>query len=483
MEEKKIRRACSIIFILTVLIAILLYCVGGEQFHYRDDKTAMVTPSTVIGEILDGQVVTQRLKLDGDIMTSITLMSARYQEQVAGKVQLSILDDDHVLLTQEVDFAQLPNNAKAYIPLEEQVNIPNDGILTLELRSDGAKTGNAVTFYGGNTMSATRAEVVVGLDEEDCVHINGQPLEVQLSTEITTRSKLLFGSYYPYGMGAILLLLLVYMVYTVNRVKKGKKTAVILLIDEFVRYKFLMKQLISRDFKTKYKRSVLGVLWSFLNPLLTMLVQYLVFSTIFKSNIENFALYLLVGIVCFSFFSEATSMSLTSIVGNASLITKVYMPKYIYPLSRVLSSLVNFAFSLIPLFVVMLVTGANITPSLLLIPIAVLSLFFLSLGVGLLLSSLMVFFRDMQFLWGVISMLWMYATPIFYPESILPENLMPLFKLNPLYHIIRFMRIILLDGISPEPKAYLLMLIACVVPFIIGYTVFKRTEDRFILHI
>ena len=483
MDDQKIQKGCAAAFFIAVILLVLIYWGGGEQFYYRDDKTDMVTPSTVIGEILDGKVITQRMELQGDIMTGIALMPAKYQEHAEGTLLLSFRKEDSILLTQEIPFDQLPNNAKAYIHLDSPVTIPDDGILTLEITTRDTTAENAITLYGGNTISASRAEIALGLAEEDKVSVNGTPLEIQLSTEVYTRTALAFGHYYWYGAAGALLLLGFYLLFTLYQIKRGNRTAILRAADEFAQYRFLMKQLIARDFKTKYKRSFLGVLWSFLNPLLTMLVQYLVFSTLFKSNVENFALYLLVGIVCFSFFSEATSMSLTSIVGNASLITKVYVPKFIYPLSRVVSSLVNFGFSLIPLFAVMLITGAGITRAFFLLPLGIMCLFLLSLGVGLILSSLMVFFRDMQFLWGVISMLWMYATPIFYPESILPEQFLPLFKLNPLYHVIRFIRIILLDGISPEPKAYLLMGIACIVPFLVGHAIFKRTEDKFILHI
>ena len=117
------------------------------------------------------------------------------------------------------------------------------------------------------------------------------------------------------------------------------------------------------------------------------------------------------------------------------------------------------------------------------LPFGVFCLFALALGVGMLLAAAMVFFRDTQFLWGVVSMLWMYATPIFYPESIIPARFMLVYKLNPLYHIIRFIRTILINGVSPEPKAYALALIASVVPLIIGSMVFKRTQDRFVLNI
>lgn len=483
MGYKQIRRGCMIAFLIVVLITVALYWIGGEQFNYRDAKIDMVTPSTVIGEILDGQVVSQQLKVDGDLLTGIAVVSARYQEKIEGAIQLSFRDGDEVLLTQNIPFEQLPNNTTAYIQLEHPVPIPEDGILLLEITSKGAVTGNAVTLYGGNSISTARTEVAVGLTEDEKVHIDGVPLELQLSTEVYTRTNLLFGTYYWYGATVLWLFIFGYFCYVLHQSKLGRKTAVVMLVEEVSHYHFLLKQLISRDFKTRYKRSILGVLWSFLNPLLTMMVQYLVFSTLFKSNIENFALYLLVGITCFSFFSEATGTSLTSIVGNASLITKVYMPKYIYPLSRVISALINFGFSLIPLFAVLLLTGTHITKALLLLPLCVICLFVLTLGIGMMLSALMVFFRDMQFLWGVISMLWMYATPIFYPESILPAQWLPVFKLNPLYHVIRFMRSLFLDGVSPEPKAYLFMLIACIVPFAIGAAVFRKTEDQFVLHI
>ena len=238
-----------------------------------------------------------------------------------------------------------------------------------------------------------------------------------------------------------------------------------------------------RDFKTKYKRSVLGVFWSFLNPLLTMCVQYFVFSMIFKSDIPYYAVYLLIGIVTFNFFSEACGMALSSIVGNAPLITKVYMPKYIYPLTRVMSSIINLGISLIPLFLVSILTGVPFKKS------VVLSLYFLwciiifSLGLGLFLSTSMVFFRDTQFLWGVLSMIWMYATPIFYPESILPDNFKLILKINPLYHFLKNIRICILDGISPEPVAYVGCILIALLALVIGSLVFWKNQDRFLLYL
>jgi ABC-2 type transport system permease protein len=267
------------------------------------------------------------------------------------------------------------------------------------------------------------------------------------------------------------------------RVKRGKHSYVANALTAVQKYRFLIRQLVSRDFKTKYKRSVLGVFWSFLNPLLTMLVQYFVFSNIFKSDIPNFAAYLIIGTVMFNFFSEACGMALTSVLGNAGLITKVYMPKYIYPLTRVMSSMVNLCISLIPLVIVCLVTGVHFKKS------AVLTLFFLlclaifCLGLGLLLSVSMVFFRDTQFLWNVLNMIWMYATPIFYPESILPENFRFILQINPLYHFLHGARMCILDGISPEPFVYFQCMMIALVMLLVGALVFRKTQDKFVLYL
>lgn len=249
------------------------------------------------------------------------------------------------------------------------------------------------------------------------------------------------------------------------------------------KYRFLISQMVSRDFKTKYKRSVLGVFWSFLNPLLTMSVYYFIFSTLFKTDIPNFAVYLMLGIVSFNFFNEACGMALTSIISNANLITKVYVPKYIYPLVRIISSGVNLIISLIPLIIIATLTGLNFHLS------ALLSIYFLicfvifSLGLGLALSALMVFFRDMQFLWGVLSMIWMQASAVFYPESIIPDRFRFVFQLNPLYLFIKNIRICVLDGVPPEPVAYIICLAIALLMLFIGALVFKKTQDRFVLYL
>ena len=214
-----------------------------------------------------------------------------------------------------------------------------------------------------------------------------------------------------------------------------------------------------------------------------MCVQYFVFSTIFKNDIENFAVYLLIGVVLFNFFSEACGMALTSILGNAGLITKVYVPKYIYPLTRVMSSMVNLAISLIPLLIVCLVTGVHFHKSAVLALYFIVCLVIFCLGLGLLLATSMVFFRDTQFLWGVLTMVWMYATPIFYPETILPQEFRFVLNINPLYHFLRSMRMCILDGISPEPFVYVQCFGIALAMLLIGALIFKIKQDRFVLYL
>jgi len=214
-----------------------------------------------------------------------------------------------------------------------------------------------------------------------------------------------------------------------------------------------------------------------------MTVQYVVFSTLFKTDISNFPVYLLIGIVFFSFFLESTSMSLMSIVGNANLITKVYMPKYIYPVSRVLSSSINFLLSMIPLLIVVIFTKTPFTLAYLLLPFIIVCLVAFCIGMGMLLSSAMVYFRDTQFIWSVLSMLWMYSTPIFYPVSIIPEKFILLYKINPLYHFIDFSRVVIMQGVSPEPQAYVICASYALIMLVIGGLIFNATQNGFVMHI
>ncbi|MCC2878548.1 ABC transporter permease [Lachnoclostridium pacaense] len=272
-------------------------------------------------------------------------------------------------------------------------------------------------------------------------------------------------------------------VYSAWRFENGKWDLIFTTAAAFKKYGFLISQLVERDFKVRYKRSFLGVLWSLLNPLLMMTVQYIVFSQLFRSDIDNFPIYMLTGLVVFNFFTEAVGLSLGSIVWNASLITKVYVPKYMYPVTKVLSSTINFVLSMILIFVGMVLTGESFTKALILLPYLFVCVIGFTMGLSMLLSALMVFFRDIQFLWGIVSMLWMYLTALFYPISIIPENFRWVFEWNPMYCYVAFARKIFMDGIAPEPRTFAAAAMYAAGSLLLGGVVFKRLQDHFVLNL
>ncbi len=259
---------------------------------------------------------------------------------------------------------------------------------------------------------------------------------------------------------------------------------------DFWRYRYLLFNLISRDFKLKYRRSVLGVVWSVLNPLLMNVVMVAVFSTILDmrgAGIQNFAVYLIIGQLLFNFFNEGTSVAMGSVLAAAPLIKKVYIPKYIFPLEKVCFSLVNCVFSFIALVLVMIFTGApvHITAPLALYPL--LTLFVFTLGVGLCLSAATVFFRDIMHLWGVFITALMYFSAIFYDpmqmEGTAGEMLRRFIGFNPLYWYIKGFRMTVLDGKVLDFNTVWVCAACALVALVVGLVVFRRQQDKFILHI
>lgn len=256
-----------------------------------------------------------------------------------------------------------------------------------------------------------------------------------------------------------------------------------ILKNNLFKYKWLLQELVVRDLKIKYRRSVLGYLWSVLNPLLMMLVLTAVFSTVFRFDIQNYPVYLLAGQLLFSFYSEATTSAMDSILSGAALIKKVYLPKYIFPLSRVLSTFTTMLFSLIALFIVMVVTGAEFHITLLFLPIVFIYMLFFSLGISLILASSVVYFRDIKHLYGVFLSALNYLTPIFYPTAILPEWLKPWMVCNPLYNYIELFREVLLYGHWPSIEENLFCLLISLIFFASGIWVFRKYQKNFILYI
>lgn len=254
-------------------------------------------------------------------------------------------------------------------------------------------------------------------------------------------------------------------------------------IHNFLAYKELLKELVNRDVKIKYRRSVLGILWSVLNPLGMMVIMSIVFSQVFRGNIENFPVYLMCGQVIFNFYNEASSVAMTSVLGNASLIKKVYVPKYLFPMSKVCSCFVNLLTSFIALLIVIVCTGTKLSWTVLLLFIPVLYVFLFSLGMGLLLSALVVAFRDLMHLYGVLLTAWMYLTPIFYPVDILPGWVRTIVELNPLTNIIEILRGVIMYGTVPGLMVNVKCLVSCAIALGVGVFVFYKQQDTFILKV
>jgi homopolymeric O-antigen transport system permease protein len=251
----------------------------------------------------------------------------------------------------------------------------------------------------------------------------------------------------------------------------------------FNKYKYLLSELVKRDIKVRYKRSVLGIFWSFLNPLLMMIVMTIIFSTLFGRAITNFPVYYLCGSLIFTLFSQGSTGAMNSITGNAAMLNKVYIPKYMYSLSRVLSNLVTFGFSLIILVLIMIATNAPFSIYIAYSFIPILLIVMITIGAGLFLATLNVFFRDIQHLYKVFTTLLMYASAIFYPITIVPQSYQIFFQLNPIYAIITLFRDSFYSGTPYAIPQLIYASVFSITLFILGIIVFYKYQDKFILHL
>ena len=253
--------------------------------------------------------------------------------------------------------------------------------------------------------------------------------------------------------------------------------------QHFLQYRPLLKELVRLDLKVKYRRSFLGYVWSLLNPLLMMCVMTLVFSYMFRFDIPNYPLYLITGQTLWTFFNESTNMSMYSVIQNGALIKKVYIPKFIFPISRVLSSFVTMSFSLAAILIVLVFTKSPFYWTILLFPVPLLFLLLFAMGIGMVLSALSVYFRDITHLYGVVTLAWMYVTPIFYPVSALPKEIVSIVQGNPMYSYISFFREIVLYGTVPESAMWLKCALISLAALAVGLAVFRKLQRNFILYI
>lgn len=254
-------------------------------------------------------------------------------------------------------------------------------------------------------------------------------------------------------------------------------------LNKIKQYQFLFEELAKRDFKKKYKRTVLGMAWSLLSPMLTLLVMRLVFTQFFGKNMEHYTTYLFCGNLIYSFFNESTSQGMTSLMGNASIFTRVNVPKYLFLFSKNVQTLINFGLTLIVFIIFCILDGVMITWKFVFLLYPIITLLLFNIGLGLILSALFVFFRDIQYLWSVFTLLLMYLSAIFYTIEQYPYTVQCLFLLNPVYLHIRYFRKVVLEATVPSLSFHLLMLVYVLAVLRLGFWMYRKYNTRFLYYV
>ena len=459
------------------LLAGLFYWIIHKDWSETFISTAPVNSDALLPELTEDSEVRQTFHTNVDQLQQIQLHASLIT--LAGneprEVQVKLLDaNEQIMAEQTINVSEQLNDNQFVIFFPDLMLQKNQ--YTLVLSGHGG-----IAFWYGATRSAGKFDISVKTDE--ILYSGSQLVQGELVMSQSGIRHLPYTRiFWPVAIGFCFILIIIAVVAHLRRMK-GKIGLIQRSFETVQKFRYLLKTLVIRDFKVRYKASTLGVLWSFLNPLMMTMVYLFVFSTLFQSSIEHFPVYLMSGIVLFNYFSEATNLGMVSIVGNAGLITKVYIPKYIFPVSKALSSAINLVISLIPVIIMMVVTGVPLRKSLLLIPILIVFLVSFSIGVSLILSACMVYFRDTQFLWGIVLTILNFYSPIFYPESIIPARFAMIYHLNPMYQFLFFMRTIMIGGISPTPVTYLYCSLSSLAALFIGLYVFKRTQNQFVLHL
>ena len=254
-------------------------------------------------------------------------------------------------------------------------------------------------------------------------------------------------------------------------------------INRLKEHKFLFSELVKRDFKKKYKNTHLGMLWSILSPLLTLLIMSLVFTSFFGRSTPHYTIYLFCGNIIFSYFSESTNGGMGTLLGNASIFTKINVPKHLFLFAKNVQTLINFGLTLIVFFIFCIIDGISFTFAFFLLFYPIVCLVIFNIGVGLILSAMYVFFRDIQYLWSIFCMLLMYMSAIFYTLDAFSPTAQRLFLLNPIYVYIKYFRIIVIDNAIPSPQFHLLALGYALAALGIGSLIYKTKNHKFLYYV
>ena len=254
-------------------------------------------------------------------------------------------------------------------------------------------------------------------------------------------------------------------------------------LEQIKQYQFLFEELVKRDFTKRYKRTILGMLWSVLGPMMTLGVMALIFTQFFGRNINHYVIYLFCGNLIYGYFKESTNTGMTALYYNASIFSKVNIPKYLFLLSRNVASFINFGINLLVLFGFCLLDGISFSWKFLFLLYPIICLLLFNVGMGLILSALFIMFRDMKYLYDIFTLLVMYVSAIFYSIEVYPQQTQYLFYLNPIYVYIRYFRKIILEGEIPRASFHFLAVGYAVVVLFIGGLIYKKKNYKFLYYI
>lgn len=255
------------------------------------------------------------------------------------------------------------------------------------------------------------------------------------------------------------------------------------ILTKIQKYSFLFEELVKRDFKKKYKRTVLGMAWSVLAPLLNLLIMWLVFTRFFGNGIPHYPIYLFSGNIVYSYFSEATGQGMTVLVDNAAIYTKINIPKYMFLLSKNVQTLINFGLTILVFFLLCIIDGVPFSLRFILLLFPIVMLLFFNAGLGLILSALHVFFRDMSYLWSVFLTLLTYLSAIFYSIDGFSPSIQFMFHLNPVFLFIRYFRMIVIDATVPPLWFHLLIVLYTVIAVALGSLMYKKYNHKFLYYV
>ncbi len=461
--------------VISVLIGICYYFIGEKSLkmisyteEYSGTETTQITPNLV-----NNVSVVQKFITHADFIDGLVLRFATFNNTLRdGNIVISLQDEkSNVLYEKEIPVTDLKDNEDLQINFESKISVLRGSTLSLEIKEIDNTDGNTATLWMGAKQEACK--LYINSEETDGT-LYFIPLSIR-DGHYTRNFCIAFGIFE--------ILFIVICLRQRKKDESGIRTGLNECVHIFKNYRFLLSQLIGRDFAVKYRRSYLGIIWVILNPLLTMIVLSAVFAFIFRFNIANFPVYLILGQVIFNFYSEATQISTTTITGSGQMIKKIYIPKYIFPLSKTMFSFFNFVLSFIPVLLVVLYYKIPITPNILYLPLLLVFYFCFVLGISFILSAMQVFMRDTQYLYGIFLTLLGYTTPIFYSVDSMSPLLQRIMLLNPLYHYMTVLRTILLYGMAPTVQEMLVCIFLGVLFLGIGLSYFFKRQKKFILYI